>query len=233
MNCRLGVELYRTVVRAGQYAAQIWLPHYVDCMRSPGWHQDTYVEEYHRAFFENRAAGKPLDQCGIRDIHIGGLTPVPFLLAALDVLEERTVETDRLAIGAHLSLTHRGKEIRDAGATFVSLIHSIAAGKSVRTAITQQLDPSSAQQFDFWLQFPDRTVVGRHLTPACYLPESFTAALYLAWKYHDDFAAGIRANARCGGDNCHRGIVVGALLGAANGVTETWLSGLKSMPRLA
>lgn len=42
------------------------------------------------------------------------------------------------------------------------------------------------------------------------------AALYLTWKYHDDFAAGIIANAVVGGDNCHRG-AVGSLLGAAAG----------------
>jgi hypothetical protein len=43
------------------------------------------------------------------------------------------------------------------------------------------------------------------------------AALYLAWKYHDDFAAGLTANATVGGDNCHRGAVVGSLLGVAEG----------------
>jgi ADP-ribosylglycohydrolase len=43
------------------------------------------------------------------------------------------------------------------------------------------------------------------------------AALYLVWKYHDDFTAGITANAMVGGDNCHRGAVVGSLLGAACG----------------
>jgi hypothetical protein len=61
---------------------------------------------------------------------------------------------------------------------------------------------------------------------ACYLPESFTASLYLCWKYADDFSAGILANAHCGGDNCHRGAVVGALLGAANGVPDKWIEGL-------
>jgi len=42
-------------------------------------------------------------------------------------------------------------------------------------------------------------------------------SLYLAWKYHDDFDAAITANAMVGGDNCHRGAVVGSLLGAAHG----------------
>jgi ADP-ribosylglycohydrolase len=51
------------------------------------------------------------------------------------------------------------------------------------------------------------------------------ASLYLAWKYHDAFDAGVIANAMVGGDNCHRGAVVGSLLGAANGVPQKWLEG--------
>ncbi|MCX6976878.1 MAG: ADP-ribosylglycohydrolase family protein [Verrucomicrobia bacterium] len=41
------------------------------------------------------------------------------------------------------------------------------------------------------------------------------------------------ANANVGGDNCHRGAVVGALLGAANGVSHRWRHGLLIEPRLA
>ena len=54
------------------------------------------------------------------------------------------------------------------------------------------------------------------------------AALYLAWRHHGDFAAGILANALCGGDNCHRGAVVGALLGAANPIPRPLLEGLRA-----
>jgi ADP-ribosylglycohydrolase len=60
-------------------------------------------------------------------------------------------------------------------------------------------------------------VIGRHVSPACYILESFPAALYLAWKYADDFEAAVVANTMVGGDNCHRGAVVGALVGAARG----------------
>jgi len=63
-------------------------------------------------------------------------------------------------------------------------------------------------------------VIGARFSPACYIAEAMPAALYLAWKYHDDFAAGITANAMVGGDNCHRGAVVGSLLGAANPETR-------------
>jgi len=91
---------------------------------------------------------------------------------------------------------------------------------------------ASPEKLDTWTEFPDRTVVGKQLSPACYLPESFTASLYLAWRHADDFEGGILANARCGGDNCHRGAVVGSLLAAANEIPDYWLRNLVSMERL-
>lgn len=57
---------------------------------------------------------------------------------------------------------------------------------------------------------------------------SMPASLYLAWKYHDDFDAAITANAMVGGDNCHRGAVVGELVGAAKAPTGKWIEGLKA-----
>jgi ADP-ribosylglycohydrolase len=60
-------------------------------------------------------------------------------------------------------------------------------------------------------------VVGETLSTACYLPESFTASLYFAWKYFDDFSLAVLANAKAGGDNCHRGVVVGSIVGM-----QTW-----------
>jgi ADP-ribosylglycohydrolase len=35
-----------------------------------------------------------------------------------------------------------------------------------------------------------------------------------ARRYEDDFAAGVLANANAGGENCHRGAAIGAVLGA-------------------
>ncbi len=72
-------------------------------------------------------------------------------------------------------------------------------------------------------------VIGRRLSPACYIDDAFPAALYLAWKYADDFESGVVANAMVGGDNCHRAGVVGALLGAAvglGGIPKRFLDGL-------
>ena len=230
LNYRLGLELYRSVTKSGVYDPEEWLNLYIDCMRTPGWHKDTYVEEYHRAFFDNFAQGRDAKDCGIKDIHIGGLTPVPFLLAALDAIDTQSAGPDLDLVESHLGLTHHGGPIADAGRTLAKFIAAIANGASLRDAIAEHAtDFTSAEQLSSWSDFDDRMVVGRQLTPACYLPDSFTASLYLAWKYHDDFTSAIIANARCGGDNAHRGVVVGALLGAAQKIPDHWLSGLAAL----
>jgi ADP-ribosylglycohydrolase len=81
----------------------------------------------------------------------------------------------------------------------------------------------SGTKADAWCRLDDGKVIGERFSPACYIAEAMPASLYLAWKYHDDFDAGITADAMVGGDNCHRGAVVGSLLGAANGVPAKWL----------
>ena len=51
-------------------------------MLNLGWHRDTYVEEYHRAFPNRYASGRNILKCRISDEHIGGLATVPALFAA-------------------------------------------------------------------------------------------------------------------------------------------------------
>lgn len=41
--------------------------------------------------------------------------------------------------------------------------------------------------------------------------------ILLLCRYEKDFEAGVLANANVGGENCHRGAAIGALLGAAVG----------------
>ena len=41
--------------------------------------------------------------------------------------------------------------------------------------------------------------------------------LYLAYKHSDSFEAAVLANTNAGGENCHRGAALGALMGAAHG----------------
>jgi ADP-ribosylglycohydrolase len=228
INYRLGMELYRLVTGEGRYEPEAWLQTYIRLMRTPGWHQDTYLEEYHRAFFSRLAAGRQPAGCGIDDLHIGGLVPVPFLLAALAAVGESPERIDPSVIARHVALTHKHQKATEAASVLAKLLIAIAGGTSVREAINTYATGYAGQRtFMKWVDKCDRHVVGSTLSTACYLPESFTASLHFVWKYHDNFEKAILANATCGGDNCHRAVVVGSLLAAAHGVPESWVAGLR------
>ncbi len=228
LNFQLARLLYRQVTAAGRYDADAWLSAYIDFMRTPGRHRDTYVEECHRGFFTRLVEGIPPRLCGIEDQHIGGLASVPALFAALP---EMPLADLRAIVAVHVALTHRHPRVLKAADTLVCLLDRMAAGAPLRSAIeSHAADWIATERLTHWSQEDDREVVGRRLSPACYIDKAFPAALHLAWKYHDDFTAGITANARVGGDNCHRGAVVGSLLGLALGVPTHWLEGLKDPP---
>ncbi len=220
VNFKLAAELYQQVTQAGKYDPEKWLECYIAKMREPGWHGDTYVEEYHRAFFNRLASGKKPLKCGINDKHIGGLSQVPALVAALIEVGVTDVQILRKTVCRHIELTHQNRDVIQAGDVLVQLLAALAEGTEFEDALQRHANGViSLRQFNEWQAHPDRAIVGRVLSPACYIEDSFPAALYLAWKYQHDFKAGIQANALVGGDNCHRGAVVGSLLGLMNDPT--------------
>jgi ADP-ribosyl-[dinitrogen reductase] hydrolase len=230
LNQLLAVELYEMVRRDRDYDPERWLDRYIAFMLAPGRHRDTYVEEYHRDFFTNLAAGRKPINCGVRDIHIGGLVPVPALVAALGPRHHDL----RRIVRVHVGLSHKDAEVLDAADVFLNLLVRVTTGEDLRTAIMEHSNGwISAAKIREWDRHPDDVVVGRFLSPACYITEAFPAALFLAWRYAGDFAAGVCANAQVGGDNCHRGTVVGGLLAAAGPIPDRFLEGLRAAARVS
>ena len=225
LNYRLARELFEFVNERGGYDPDAWLERYIAKMLEPGWHRDTYVEEYHRAFFTRYSQGKKPRKCGISDVHIGGLATVPALCAALCALKPGTELSElRIIVKEHVGLTHAHANVLRAADTLVRLLWRIAEGMEIHEAIRLEAgDWISGNKSDSWLHQPDEHVIGSRFSPACYIADAMPAALYLVWKYHRDFSAGITANAMVGGDSCHRGAVVGSILGAACGVPERFL----------
>jgi ADP-ribosylglycohydrolase len=217
LNLQLGRVLIESLIALGRYDAGDYLQRYLDFMLTPGRHRDTYVEECHRKFFTAYARGGAPRKCGGSDIHIGGLAHVGVLCALLG----GETETARKAVREHVQLTHRDSEVLTAADALVQILGTVLAGGGLREAIFKHgsnwLSQRTAEQ---WSREPDDVVIGQRVSPACYIADAFPASLYLAWKYADDFEAGLIANANVGGDNCHRGAVVGALLGASTGMAR-------------
>jgi len=214
LNLQLAKMLIDSLMANGCYDSHDYLRRYIHFMLTPGLHRDTYVEEYHRKFFTAYACGTAPRKCAGSDIHIGGLAHVGVLCAFFADDVHAACE----AVREHINLTHRSTEVIRAGEALARMLCSITAGGSLREVIFEHgKDWFSMCKAERWSREPDETVIGHRVSPACYIADAFPASLYLAWKYADDFEAGVISNANVGGDNCHRGAVVGALLGAASG----------------
>ena len=214
LNLQLAKVLMESLVARGSYEPDGYLQRYTEFMLTPGQHRDTYVEECHRKFFTAYARGAAPRKCAGSDIHIGGLAHVGILCAFL----ASDAKAARAAVREHITLTHRSDEVLAAGDALAQILCDTAAGGDLRTAIFQHgADWFSKRKAEQWSREPDEVVIGHRVSPACYIADAFPASLYLAWKYAGDFESGVIANANVGGDNCHRGAVVGALLGAAVG----------------
>jgi ADP-ribosylglycohydrolase len=214
LNLQLGRVLIESLIARGGYDSEDYLQRYLDFMLTPGRHRETYIEECHRKFFTAYARGTHPRKCGGSDIHIGGLAHVGMLCAFLGGEPEAT----RKVVREHVQLTHRDPEVLKAADVLVQILAAVLAGGGLRKAIFEHGSEWLARRTaEKWSREPDDLVIGQRVSPACYIADAFPASLYLAWKYADDFEAGVVANTNLGGDNCHRGAVVGALLGAASG----------------
>jgi len=224
--CRLLIE---SINQTGTYDAGDFLARYIAFMTTPGNHRDTYVEEFHRNFFTNYAKGLPPSKCGVAEKHIGGLIGmIPVVLFYC-----HRPEKAREAALAHLALTHPGLKMETAGCLIIDILLKVLNGRPLKAVILAEIEaqrnPLLGHPFVKLLDEPDERVIGPRFSPACYVEDSVPAVVYLALKYHDGPENALIANTNLGGDNAARGAVLGALLGAANGIEKfprRWIDGL-------
>ena len=191
LNLQLARVLIESLIACGRYDADDYLQRYLDFMPTPGRHHDTYVEECHRKFFTAYARGTHARKCGGNDIHIGGLAHVGVLCAFLG----REPEAARKAVREHVPLTHRDPEVLKAADALVQILGTVLADGGLREAIFEhRSDWLSQRTAEQWSREPDDVVIGRRVSPACYIADAFPASLCLAWKYADDFEAGVIAS---------------------------------------
>jgi ADP-ribosylglycohydrolase len=233
LNLSLCNLLIRSLNERGGYDADDYLRRYIAFMTTPGNHRDTYIEECHRNFFTNYAKGAPPRRCGETEKHIGGLVGIVPVVVFYSASPERA----RAAALEHLSLTHPGEKMAEAGGLVADLLLAILSGRPLQDAILSRIDAQDNRlvrhPFKQWLDHPDDWVIGPKFSTACYVEHSVPAVLYLALKYHNDPEKALVVNTNLGGDNAYRGSVLGALLGAEHGkdgFPKRWVDGLLNPP---
>lgn len=233
LTTKIADETWESLLQNDGYDSSDFLNRYVDLLTHPERHRDTYIEECHRGFFTNLGRGLRLEKCGIPEKHISGLAMM--LPVALFLAEQEETARDRAL--DHLALTHPGRKMRVAAEAILSLLLPVLNGAqsledAIRCESKSQRNPHFGYPFFKWLAEDDDRVIGRRLSTACYVDEAVPAIIHLALKYSHQPEAGLIANTNLGGDNVHRGSVLGALLGAENGADswpERWINGLYSL----
>jgi ADP-ribosylglycohydrolase len=232
----LNLHCMRVVMRGiqqnrGRYDPALFLRNYIAFMTAETpQHPDTYAESYHRGFFANFVKGRPAEKCGAvthDTASVGGLVTVA-PIAIAELLHDRSLSRVQDLCRTHIFFTHPDEYLGKICDAYVALIDALLfrTTEDARGLIAATAKQSAgidvqklAQQYH-----DDNQVVGGKFSRACYIEDSWPSVLYLAWKYCADPQQGLIANANLGGDNCHRGAVLGVILGlaTANGLDNAF-----------
>lgn len=144
-------------------------------------------------------------------------------LAVLELLRDNSVAQVQQTVRNHLFLTHPSEELAVFADAYVELLDvTLNQGKSEEAR--KKLQAAAAvsklvgeQKFDDLAFKPDREVVGGVFSMACPIENSWPSLLFLASKYFDQSPLqALKANAFVGGENVHRGAVLGTIVGTLN-----------------
>jgi ADP-ribosyl-[dinitrogen reductase] hydrolase len=185
---------------------------YANFMTTPGSHNDAYASSYHRMFFQNRANGKPLRECPSNDGHnvdaIDGLViPAVVLLGGVAQPESEALVAAKQSVRVTRSSPRVEAYVGELSIMIRAILHGEPAASVAQATAARMLGGTLDTAA------PDPVV-------ACYIDNNFASLLHLLAKYGTDFKACVLANANAGGENVHRGLVLGALIGAHTGAAS-------------
>jgi ADP-ribosylglycohydrolase len=233
LNVKLCSLLIRSLKEKQTYDPMDYLDRLISVMLTPGQHRDTYIDEYLRGFFKRYAKGVPIRECGLQEKHLSGLIG----LLPIVIYYRNDPERAYTAALEHVSLTHRGPLVEMAARLFIEVLLALFSGQDVRNAITELINRRSYSflEHDFMalINNSDAGVMDNHLGAGCFIDESLPVVIYLLLKYDKQAEKGLIVNTNLGGNNAARGAILGALLGAANGVQAfpvRWIKGLIDPP---
>jgi len=219
-----------------EYDADDWLDNYIEFMTAdPARHPDTYAESYHREFFSNWQQGIAPQKCGgiTHDTPSMGalVTVAPLALALLRNGMENKRDPELLlrevqeTCCAHVALTHPDEVLLQVVAEYVALLFRLiwtdTNPEDLFLASSRAAGGSGISRKDLSAIKDDAAIVGRRYSLACYITDSWPSVCYLAARYWHTPAKGLLVNSNLGGENAHRGAVLGTLLGAASNSNNT------------
>lgn len=235
LEMQLARILMKSIVATnGHFNEEHFRKSYVDFMTTKGSHNDTYASTCHRMFFANMIFQKkdPKD-CPDNDGHnvdtIDGLI-LPTVTALAETArqlhrgnvdeKDNNIKHIQMAAARTAAVTRSSTILERVSEVWAELIHAAMTRDSTGNEMEQPLS-NAARALGLNSPRPNR----RDEMSACYLSQSLPPTLDMLSKYTQSSNEGINScrqallnNANIGGENVHRGAILGAVLGARVGV---------------
>lgn len=218
LSAVLALELARSLVAKGRFDRDDWLERYRRILLSPDGHRDFYIPAAHRIFIGNLGKGLPPEKCGEADTHIAGLVEA----APIMLLRANTPDAVFRELTPQISLIRPSTTITRAGTLMADILRLLLAGMSLDDACFKRLGHTHHPYLTFpyhrWIEHHTLEHVATHeLSQGASGDDAMPLSLFIALKHADSFEEAIATNATLGGDACHRGSLVGLMLGAVHG----------------
>jgi ADP-ribosylglycohydrolase len=153
----------------------------------------------------------------------------PARIAPLVAFLSHSSESEVVQAGLEQTLlTHRSKETEESATFLAKAGYRLMHGAKLLDTLNKTAPEWALKSANSVLSENAVDAIAK-LGPGCTISSALPSILYLAMKHGDDTETAFIENAMAGGDNCARGLALGLLLGAANGMSsipEDWVEEL-------
>jgi ADP-ribosylglycohydrolase len=183
----------------------------------------------------NLEAGVGLTRAGSESGELGGAARMAPILLALRDEDKPTIIA---AVRAQTALTHASPEVIDAAEFIAHTVFLLMRGVSIPSALQNASSLSyKALKPDVFLQQAEAvrelstSQAVEKLGQSCPLDKALPSVFAILLQHGDNLETALIENVMAGGDSATRGLVLGTILGAAQGrraVPSRWINSLKA-----
>ncbi len=177
------------------------------------------------------------DKCGSPSSDLGGASRIAPLLYAYADDSYGLKEAAR----KQTAVTHNNPEVVEAAGFFAATVFGVLDGEKPSQRMETLLHSGNYPMISEYVKkgldcsVDDPVEAVAELGKSCPINDALPSTVYLIKKYEDDFQGALKANATAGGDSAARGLIIGMVLGAYNGlqaIPADWIEGLHKQRHL-
>lgn len=198
-----------------------------------------YFDHATKATLKNFEDGKEPSDSGSSSTDLAGAMRIAPLIYCYAYDPQKLVSSCR----AQTAMTHNNPMVIDAAELFATLVSKILAGSTPVAALKELSEETPVGSFPFGQWIEEGLKSANEAThdaigefgQSCATQGAFRSVVHLVAKYEDDLREALVENVMAGGDSAARGLLVGMILAAHNGMKALpaeWISGLKSYQQI-